>query len=121
MALPRAPKELNADARKEWRRIVPILHKQGVLSDLDRSVLVAYCIAYARFLEANTELARSGLTQTSKNGYVTKHPALLIADKAMEQMGKCITQLGLSPAARSKIQNWESSTADDDDAFFEGK
>lgn len=115
---PRPPAELSKDARKEWKRIVPELQRQGLYSTLDRSVLIAYCVAYGRWVEAERELKETGLTQLSPNGYRQKSPALTISDKALAQMRQFIIQLGLSPASRSKIVNRDVQDDAEDARFF---
>lgn len=114
----RAPAELGKSAKKEWQRICPELVKQGLFSTLDRSVLILYCSAYGRFIDAEKELQTSGLTQKSPNGYLQKSPALQIADKALAQVRQFAIQLGLSPASRSKIGNRDVVDDGDDAQFF---
>src|SRR5688572_27106167 len=83
---PTCPKHLDKLARAEWRRIVPGLAKLGLLTRVDRAALAAYCVSYGRWVAAERELTKSGLTVKSPNGYEQKSPHLSIADKALEQM-----------------------------------
>lgn len=49
----RPPVELRGKlARKEWRRVAPYLAAMGVLSEVDRGVLAAYCRGWEWFVEA---------------------------------------------------------------------
>jgi len=48
--IPGCPKHLLPEAKKEWRRIGPELHKLGLISRLDRTALGMYCQAYAHLV-----------------------------------------------------------------------
>ena len=46
------PSHLNAEAKKEWRRLSKVLIEMGVLTELDTAAFAGYCQAYARWKEA---------------------------------------------------------------------
>lgn len=46
-AIPEAPVELSPAARAEWDRLAAELAALGMLTNLDRAALAAYCGAYA--------------------------------------------------------------------------
>lgn len=52
--IPAMPKHLSPEARKEWRRITPILEELGLISGLDRAALGLYCQAVGRLSELET-------------------------------------------------------------------
>ncbi|MEM6560029.1 MAG: phage terminase small subunit P27 family [Planctomycetota bacterium] len=111
--LPACPKHLGDEARKEWRRVTKQLADLNLLTDLDRAVLAAYCQAWGRWVEAETELRKHGPVVKSPSGYPIQNPYLSIANKAMEQMRKLLPELGLSPSSRSRIQTPTDAEADD--------
>ena len=42
-AIPECPDHLDAEAKREWERVTEALHALGVLADIDRSAIAAYC------------------------------------------------------------------------------
>ena len=102
-ALPRCPAHLTPVAAKEWRRLAGPLHKMGVISTTDRAALAAYCQAWARWVEAEEKLQETPMLIRTPSGYAQQSPWLSIANKQMELMGRYMTELGLTPAARSRL------------------
>lgn len=103
VALPRCPDHLTPVARKEWRRLAKPLFDMGVLSTTDRGAFAAYCQSYARWVEAELKLRETPLLLKTPSGYVQQSPWLSIANKQLELMGRYMTELGLTPAARTRI------------------
>jgi P27 family predicted phage terminase small subunit len=101
--LPSCPEHLNAPAAKEWRRIARALHGMGVIGTFDRAALAAYCQAYGRWVEAEERLRETPMLFKTPSGYVQQSPWLGIINKQLELMGRYMVELGLTPAARSKI------------------
>ena len=50
--MPSAPAHLIGEARREWSRVGKQLRDAGLLTNLDTAALAAYCVAHARYLEA---------------------------------------------------------------------
>lgn len=103
-ALPRCPAHLCAMAQKEWRRLATPLFEAGLLTLADRAALAAYCQAYARWVEAEEHLKRTPALLKAPSGYVQQSPWLSVANKQMELMGKYMSELGLTPASRSRLE-----------------
>ena len=53
-----APRFLDREARREWRRVAPALFKLGLLTELDRGPLAAYCQAFSTFIQARDAIKR---------------------------------------------------------------
>jgi P27 family predicted phage terminase small subunit len=102
-ALPRCPGHLSDVARKEWRRLARPLHDMGVLSTVDRAALAAYCQSYGRWVEAERKLKETPLLLKTPSGYVQQSPWLSVSNKQLELMGRYMAELGLTPAARRRI------------------
>lgn len=111
---PSCPQHLTPDARKEWRRIVPELEMLGLLSQIDRAALAAYCQAYGRWVKAERGLSKfeqrfkgtnvgDGLCYQTTNGNWLSHPLVGVANKALEQMHKFLVEFGMTPASRTRI------------------
>jgi P27 family predicted phage terminase small subunit len=102
-SLPRCPPHLNRAAVTEWRRIAGALQKAGVLTTFDRAALAAYCQAWGRWVEAEERLRETPPLVKTPSGYVQQSPWLTIANKQLELMGRYMVELGLTPAARSRV------------------
>ena len=102
-SLPRCPPHLNRAAANEWRRIAGALQKAGVLTTFDRAALAAYCQAWGRWVEAEERLRETPPLVKTPSGYVQQSPWLAIANKQLELMGRYMVELGLTPAARSRV------------------
>jgi P27 family predicted phage terminase small subunit len=102
-ALPRCPGHLSPVAAREWRRVAAVLHGMGALSLIDRAALAAYCQAYARWVEAEEKLREAPLLYKTPSGYVQQSPWLGIVHKQLEVMGRYMVELGMTPAARSRV------------------
>lgn len=102
-ALPRCPAHLNVVARREWRRLASALHSVGVLTVADRAALAVYCQAYSRWVEAEEKLATTPMLLKAPSGYVQQSPWLTVANKQMELMGRYMSELGLTPVARARL------------------
>mgnify|MGYP000913998384 FL=1 len=102
--LPTAPKHLTSAARAEWRRMGKELLALGVLTSVDRAALAAYCVAYARWAEAEVQVAKLGTVVKTSNGNLIQNPYLAVANRAMEYMTKLATEFGMTPSSRSRVQ-----------------
>jgi len=111
-ALPRCPEHLSAVARKEWRRLATPLHEAGILTLADRAALAAYCVAYSRWVEAENKLAETPTLLKTPSGYVQQSPWLTVANKQLEIMGRYMSELGLTPVARTRTAVTDSTTLD---------
>ena len=117
--IPSCPPQLQGEARKEWRRIGKELATHGLLTDLDRTALAAYCTAYERWLQAEENVRKLGAVVKSPSGFPIQNPYLAIANKAMEQMSKLLTEFGCTPSSRARVAgNKPASPADDLAAFL---
>ncbi|MBF0406461.1 MAG: phage terminase small subunit P27 family [Candidatus Riflebacteria bacterium] len=101
--IPGPPDFLEGYAIEEWQRISPILEKLGLLSELDTMELAAYCQSYKRWREAEEEITKKGMTDTTSNGNVIQSPYVGIANKAMTQMHQFLCQFGMTPASRASV------------------
>jgi P27 family predicted phage terminase small subunit len=102
-ALPRCPDHLSDVARAEWRRVARTLHAMGVLTTIDRAALAAYCQSYGRWVEAERKLNETPALLKTPSGYIQQSPWLAVANKQLELMGRYMTELGMTPAARSRV------------------
>ena len=116
-----APTFLSTDARTEWRRVMPMLVANGIMTGLDRAALAAYCQAYGRWAQAERALAddatadlkaRFGLLSETSNGNKIQNPLVGIANKAARDMVRYASEFGMSPAARARVASEISGIPD---------
>lgn len=111
VSLPKPPPFLSREAKKEWARLGPELVKYGLVSELDRGALAAYCQAYGRWEEAERlikSLGEDGLIDITPSGYKQIGVWLQISNRAVETMRKYEAEFGLTPSARSRVQPSEN-------------
>lgn len=75
----------------------------GVLTTIDRAALAAYCQAYGRWVEAEEKLRETPALFKTPSGYVQQSPWMGIANKQLELMGRFMVELGMTPAARTRV------------------
>lgn len=97
------PSHLNEVARIEWGRVVELLSSQRILKQTDRAAIAAYCCAYSRWVQAEEQVQRDGVTIIGLRGGMVKHPAVTVAHEAMLLVHKFSCEFGLTPAARQKV------------------
>lgn len=109
---PEPPDHLKAEARAEWTRVSHQLHALGILSEIDRAALAAYCQAYGRWVQAETALdvmahrdtVTHGLMIRTQGGNAIQNPLVGTANKAMTDMMRYAAEFGMTPSARTRIR-----------------
>jgi P27 family predicted phage terminase small subunit len=92
--VPSAPAWLSADAKKEWRRIMPLLVERRILTDADMGGVENYCVAIGRTREIEKLFRKAG-------GDID--PRLFrMQDKAIQTARQLAAELGLTPVSRSR-------------------
>ncbi len=102
-AVPACPAELPEAAKREWRRVARELHQLGLLTRIDRAALAAYCEAWSAWIEAVQAIQRTGPVVKAPSGYPILNPHLAVANQAFARMRALLAELGMTPAARSRI------------------
>jgi P27 family predicted phage terminase small subunit len=113
--VPRPPSILQGLARKEWRRIAPLLYDAGLLTQIDVPALATYCQVYGRWCEAEEELRRSETVIKSTKGQPMVSPFLKVANTAWQQLTRMLIEFGMSPSSRSRVT--VAVIAKEDDPF----
>ncbi len=120
---PKAPKPpadlLDQLARAEWNRVVPELNRAGVLSEVDRGVLVSYCMNWSIMVRAWREI-RKGLSAPDQNGGERKSPLWQVYREAQSLMLSAANMLYLTPTARLRIPVPRGAMTEDDVAAATG-
>jgi P27 family predicted phage terminase small subunit len=117
--IPTAPKHLDREAKREWKRVSSELIALGLLTSVDRAALAAYCAAYSRWITAEENVQKFGaVIKSPKSGYPIQNPFLGIANTALDQMRKFLTEFGMTPASRSRLSVDAAATSSDPFAEF---
>lgn len=101
--IPDPPGHIGEDGRQEWARITPILHKLGLLTEVDYTALAAYCQTYERWVKAERIINEKGPIIKTTNGNYIQSPLVGIANKALELMHKYLTEFGMTPSSRTRV------------------
>lgn len=104
--LPDPPDRLSDEAKAEWERLAPELHKLGILTALDLAILEAYCNVFARYLKAERRLAEivDGELSVTPNGYEQQSAWFQVANICIKQMQSLCSEFGLTPATRARLK-----------------
>lgn len=102
-------------ARREWRRIVPVLKHTAGLTQVDANLVHDYCVCVARIDQCERELSTRGLLMLGERGW-QKNGATTIVAQYRAQLKTYIRELGLSPSARASISP-PGDNDDDEDPF----
>jgi P27 family predicted phage terminase small subunit len=103
-------------ARREWRRVVPVLRYAAGLAEVDATLLLDYCVCVARLDQCERELSTTGLLILGERGW-QKNGATTIASQYRAQLKVYIRELGLSPSARASFTPPKGGDDDDGDPF----
>ena len=101
--IPSVPDHLNEVAKLEWNRVGEKLARLGLVTELDRAALAAYCCEYARWVEAEEALKKTGTVVRSPNGYPILSPYWTVSNRALEHMKSFLIEFGLTPASRARL------------------
>lgn len=120
--LPYPPTWLGEIAKKEWYAITKELHKLGMLTDLDLSILAIYCNEIETYIECNEILKNKSRVQLFKNPdgslkYAAQSSFQKIANDCVAKAIKIAGEFGLTPASRTRIGT--GINVDSDDPFLE--
>ena len=115
------PPELTGIALAEWQRLEPVLRCARVLTEGDRTALVAACQQWARYLEAEARVRTDGLLihPTPRSKAWIHNPYLAISNKALALCVKLWTELGLTPSARTRVVSAQAAGATELETFLQ--
>lgn len=106
---PTPPPFLDKVAKKEWKRLAPIVYKAGLLTEADIGAFAAYCHSYSQWVMADKAIqarkdsdnALPPLTFVTDKGYSMQIPEINIVNSAKKQMLTFAREFGLTPSSRS--------------------
>ena len=98
----RCPNWLEPEAKKEWRRLAPVLIDAGILTSADAVPFAGYCQAYARWKEAEQEASKLGMVYRDGDR-IRPNPYIAISRAAFAEVKSLAAEFGLTPANRTAI------------------
>lgn len=101
--------------------MVKLLEPLGLLTQVDRAALAAYCQCYSEWVQANVILAEEGMTFTTPNGYVQQRPEVAIRQKARNDMLRFAARFGLTPSDRTGLRVPEHNGPDEFERWLNGE
>lgn len=105
LGVPDCPDWVSEKARPYWQQIAEQLSGMGVLALSDQLPMGLLCDALAMYVAAKQEVADDGLSQMGSRGGKVLNPAVRAMNTAWEQVLKASRELGLSPAARTRLRS----------------
>lgn len=126
--IPDKPQHLGREAADEWDRICPHLEQLGLVSQIDRAALAAYCTAWGEYVWAENRIAAlnaaaatltwadliagrkpdntgdRGRIWDTPSGYKQISVPMQIRNRALETMAKYLAEFGMSPASRGRVR-----------------
>jgi P27 family predicted phage terminase small subunit len=118
LGAPTRPAWLLPEAKREWARIVPELERLGLLAKVDRALIASYCQCWARYVEAQQDIAENGSTFTTDKGYEGPRPSVGIAAKMLEKLLAISARFGFTPSDRARIHVPEPEQKDPFEEFL---
>jgi|SRR5215471_1960785 len=99
------PPELsgNAGAMAEWTRVVPLLRVCGIITNAERSALIALCVEWSRWLDAQQKIQSLGMLIKGNHDEPIKNPYIRIARDSLTQCQRLWIELGLTPTSRTRL------------------
>lgn len=110
--IPACPDWLHKYAKMEWEALAETLYAMNVLTQIDQTLLAAYCMAYARWRQAEEDLAEMARTDElthgallkTKEGNAVQNPLIGVANVARRDMLRLAVEFGLTPSSRTTIE-----------------
>lgn len=96
---------LNADAKKEWKRVTEELRKIELIGNLDYANLACYCNAYANYIKVTRQLKKEPYCierETRTGTIVVKNPLVDIQTNYAAEMRKFASLCGMTIDSRLK-------------------
>ncbi|WP_457796651.1 phage terminase small subunit P27 family [Methylocystis sp. S23] len=104
---PPVPAWLSAEAKKEWRRVMPLLIERRILTDADLAMVETFCVSAGRVREVEKLIQAAG-------GDID--PRLFrMQDKAAQTARLIASELGLTPVSRSRPTMRDDASEPEDD------
>lgn len=108
------PSWMDKEAKKEFKRVLKLLQEEHKdFTEKDTKALEGYAISYSKWKLAEQILDEKGFTFETPNGYEQQRPEVSIANKAQQEMRSWMKELGLTEAARARMNKNKAVSSTD--------
>ncbi len=97
---PTPPSYLDSIAKKEYKRIYPLL-QQLPIANLDLALVAMYCQTYSNYIQASKKLEREKVVETERGSKLS--PYYTIQRDSITAMNSLAPKIGLTLDSRMKI------------------
>jgi P27 family predicted phage terminase small subunit len=113
------PEWLSPSQKEGWKYAIESA-PFGLLKRLDSSVLAIWVVAEDLHRQATEKLNSGALLIKTPNGMPTQSPFVSIVNKQAQVMMKAASEMGFTPASRTRIQLEDASQDDENERDFYG-
>lgn len=125
LEIPKPPKNLPKEAKKEWNVVVQWLFSRGILSGTDLNLIAMYCNECATYWHCNKVIEKNGmmieLVDTRGNTKYVTRAEVSVRDKALKNSLALAVQFGYTPVARTRLNLVGAKTANEFAKFAKNK
>lgn len=106
----KTPQNFDKLAKKEWKRLAEIVDSRNLpISELDRAIVINYCVYVSISEQARTQLLSEPLTIDGR-----KNQIIDVLNGANKELKSLASQLGLTIDSRMRIKNPTMQSEEDD-------
>ncbi len=117
------PAWLKGRGRRAWKWLAPMLTRLKLLTEADEDALALLADAYAEYIECRAVVRKEGRTyelETKFGSMIRPRPEVGMAADAWRRVHRMLTEFGLTPSSRSRIQIPAEAPEDEFTAFLRG-
>ena len=111
---PTCPSFLDAEGRKEWRRVVALLADARMICEMDRAPLALYAQSWSEYVESLALVKQQGRTITSDRGQPMTSPAWRQMQDSWQRCLKSAREIGFTVGSRQTISGVRSLSKKDE-------
>lgn len=111
------PEWLNDSQKEGWAYAIASA-PPGLLKRIDRTLLTIWVVAEDLHREASEAVTIGGAIITTRNGEVAQNPYMTVMNRQVPVMLKAASELGFTPASRSRIHLPDAGKARKDASPF---
>lgn len=101
---PAPPDWLDDEAAAEWQRVVPMLDGQGLVSAVDRAILVSYAVSWSVLCRAVAELGQVETFKTEGSKGPIRTPELMAWRDAVNTLAMLASKVMATPVDRLRVR-----------------
>lgn len=104
VAIPDPPDYLEDQEVDIFVEVAGKLARMRVMTEADTDALALYASRFCVWREANDNVRKTGLLTHSPKGFPMQNPYLSIANRAQQDCLKILTEFGMTPSSRTRVQ-----------------